>query len=60
LLLLHQFPGNLPLEPAEIFRIPFAENLKAAMANPEIQNPVPALTNRLALYFGSKVTLGTP
>jgi hypothetical protein len=49
LLLLHQFPGNLPLEPAEIFRIPFAENLKAAMANPEIQNPVPALANRLAL-----------
>jgi hypothetical protein len=60
LFLLHQFPGNLPLEPAEIFRIPFAENLKAAMANPEIQNPVPALANRLALYFGSEVTLGTP
>jgi hypothetical protein len=60
LFLLHQFLGNLPLEPAEIFRIPFAENLKAAMANPEIPNPVPALANRLALYFGSEVILGTP
>jgi hypothetical protein len=48
LFFLHQFSGNLPLELAEIFRIPFAENLKAAMANPEIQNPVPALANRLA------------
>jgi hypothetical protein len=49
LFLLHQCPGNLPLEPAEIFRIPFAENLEAAMATPEIQNPVPALAVRLAL-----------
>jgi hypothetical protein len=60
LLLLHQFPGNLLLEPAAIFRIPLPENLKGAMANPGIQNPVPALANRLALYFGSEVTLGTP
>jgi len=30
------------------------------MAIPEIQNPVPALANQLALHFGSNVTWGPP
>jgi hypothetical protein len=45
----HQLCGNLPLELIEIFRKPLAENLKTAMPDPEILNPVSPIANRLAL-----------
>src|SRR6202041_1165208 len=55
-LLLHQFPGNLPLELIEILRITLSENLKTPMPAPEIPNPVPPIADRLAIHFGCDVT----
>jgi hypothetical protein len=60
LFFLYQFPGNLPVELTEIFRKPLAENLKAAMSTPKIQNSESAIANRLALHVGSDVTLSPP
>jgi len=41
----HQFSGNLSLELIEIFGKPLAEDLKTAMPDPEILNPISPIAN---------------